>query len=43
VKEFEFMDGNWISKIQDLLELPRVQRDETNGAEQISQFILALI
>jgi hypothetical protein len=43
VKESEFMDGNWISKIQDLLELPRVQRDETNGAEQISQFILALI
>ena len=43
VEEAEFFSGSWISKISDLLKLPRVDRSSVNGAEQIGKFILALI
>lgn len=43
VEETEFFNGSWISKINDLLKLPRVDRSNVNGAEQIGKFILALI
>ena len=43
VEESEFINGSWISKIKDLLKLPRVDRDNVNGAEPIGKFILALI
>jgi len=42
VEESEFHDGDWISKIRELLTLPRVHREGANGAEQIGQFILLL-
>ena len=42
VAESEFHDGHWISKIRELLALPRVHRKGANGAEQIGQFILSL-
>lgn len=43
VEESEFIDGGWVSKINDLLKFPRVHRNDVNGAEQIGNFILALI
>ena len=39
LKESEFSSGRWIAKLQDLLKLNRVQRRQTNGAEQIGRFI----
>ena len=42
VEESEFFDGKWISKMPDLLTLPRVHRQGTNGAEQIGKFILSI-
>jgi hypothetical protein len=41
--ESEFHDGGWISKIRELLALPRVHRKGPNGAEQIGKFITSLI
>jgi UDP-N-acetylglucosamine:LPS N-acetylglucosamine transferase len=43
VEESKFIDGGWISKLNDLLALPRMHRNSVNGAEQIGQFILTLI
>ena len=39
LEEAEFSSGKWTAKIQNLLELDRMQPKETNGAEQISGFI----
>ena len=43
LEESEFQDGDWVSKIWELLALPRVHRKGVNGAVQIGEFILALI
>jgi UDP-N-acetylglucosamine:LPS N-acetylglucosamine transferase len=43
LEESEFHGGDWISKTGELLALPRVDRKGVNGAEQIGEFILALI
>jgi len=43
VTEPQFHDGSWISITGKLLELPRVGRKITNGAEQAGEFISALI
>jgi UDP-N-acetylglucosamine:LPS N-acetylglucosamine transferase len=43
VEESEFLDGDWVSKIRELLKLPRVHREGANGAEQIGKFIFSLI
>jgi len=43
VEESKFIDGDWISNLNDLLALPRVHRDSINGAEPIGKFILTLI
>ena len=37
--ESEFSSGQWIAKLQDLLNLNRVKRSALNGAEQIGGFI----
>ena len=37
--ESEFSSGQWIAKLQDLLNLNRVKRRALNGAEQIGGFI----
>lgn len=43
IEEPEFHDGAWISKLNQLLALPRVNRKGVNGAEQISEFILSIL
>jgi hypothetical protein len=40
LKESDFSSGRWLAKLQELLNLNRVQRRVTNGAEQIGRFIL---
>ena len=39
LKESDFSSGRWIAKLQDLLNLNRVPRRGTNGAEPIGRFI----
>lgn len=39
LKESDFSSGRWLAKLKDLLNLKRVQRRQTNGAEQIGRFI----
>jgi UDP:flavonoid glycosyltransferase YjiC (YdhE family) len=39
LEESEFNSGRWTAKLQDLLDLNREKRIETNGAEQIGSFI----
>ena len=43
VSELEFYNGNWTAKLSDLLDLAPVERNITNGAEQISRFIEGLL
>jgi len=43
LEETEFHAGGWISKLTELLELPRVHRQGANGAEQIGKFILSIL
>lgn len=42
IKEEEFKDGSWVSRLEALLALPRIPRNSPNGAEQIARFILGL-
>jgi hypothetical protein len=39
----EFQDGRWLSQLPDLLALPRIQRNDSNGADQIAKFIHKLL
>jgi UDP-N-acetylglucosamine:LPS N-acetylglucosamine transferase len=39
IGQSEFNNGEWIHRIADLLALPRVQRNASNGADQIAGFI----
>jgi UDP-N-acetylglucosamine:LPS N-acetylglucosamine transferase len=39
LEESDFGSGEWLTRLQDLLNLNRVQRRVTNGAEQIGNFI----
>ncbi len=41
--EAEFASGDWVTRLDVLLSLPRVSPGETNGAEQIGRFILDLM
>lgn len=43
IEETEFQAGSWISHLQDLLALPRIQRSGPNGAEQVARFIHTLL
>ena len=42
LEESEFSEGNWITKLHDLLNLNRIQRSVKNGAEQIGKFITGI-
>jgi UDP:flavonoid glycosyltransferase YjiC (YdhE family) len=37
----DFENGRWIARLDDLLTMPRLERRDPNGAEQIAQFIFA--
>ena len=39
ISESEFQNGNWITRLKYLLALPRTERDNSNGARQIADFI----
>lgn len=39
ISESEFQNGIWLSQIRNLLNMPRIRRDELNGADQIAQFV----
>jgi uncharacterized protein (TIGR00661 family) len=39
ITEMQFQDGSWISLLPDLLELPRIERSNSNGATQVARFI----
>ena len=39
LEESDFSSGRWLTRLQDLLNLNRVQRRVTNGAKQIGSFI----
>ena len=39
----EFSTGNWITKLGDLLDRPRLQPGFNNGAEQIGRFIAGIV
>jgi hypothetical protein len=41
--EADLNNGNWLAKLPELLALPRLQRDSTNGAAQIARFVYDLI
>jgi hypothetical protein len=41
--ESEFSRGDWRTKLENLLDMPRVQRCATNGADQIGRFITGII
>jgi len=43
IEEAEFHGGTWISRLPDLLALPRIRRDAPNGAEQTARFVCALL
>jgi hypothetical protein len=37
--ESEFETGDWLLRLPDLLALPRRERREANGADQVASFI----
>ncbi|MGA1824812.1 MAG: hypothetical protein ACMUIP_09115 [bacterium] len=43
VTEQEFLSGRWISHLPELLAMPRIQRNEPNGSEQVAEFISHLL
>ncbi len=43
IEETEFQVGTWISHLQDLLALPRIQRSGPNGAQQVARFVHTLL
>jgi len=43
IGESEFQNGDWIHRLQDLLSLPRIEQDTSNGADQIAGFISTLL
>lgn len=43
VDESDFSNGNWIAQIKDLLNLPRMQPGDVNGADQIGSFIAGIV
>jgi hypothetical protein len=40
IAEAEFETGEWLAKLPELLALPRTERRDTNGADQVAGFIL---
>ena len=43
ITETLFQDGEWLSSLEDLLELPRIHRNGPNGADEIADFIRELL
>jgi hypothetical protein len=43
ITETSFQDGKWLSSLGDLLELPRIDRNGANGADEIADFIHELL
>ncbi|MBS1251525.1 MAG: hypothetical protein MAG451_00558 [Anaerolineales bacterium] len=43
ISETEFQSGRWVSRLPNLLALPRVGRRGTNGAGQVAHFVLELL
>lgn len=39
----DFEGGRWVARLPDLLALPRYERREPNGADQIADFILSML
>jgi hypothetical protein len=42
IGESEFQSGGWMDQLNHLLQMPRIARNVTNGADQIAAFILNL-
>lgn len=43
IEEKLFRSGEWLDQVSSLLDIPRIQREESNGAEQIARFVKNLI
>lgn len=43
IMETEFHEGTWLSRLPELLEMPRIQRSGVNGAVQAAHFLLDLL
>lgn len=43
IDESEFQNGDWVHRLQDLLALPRIEQDPSNGADQIAGFISTML
>ena len=43
LQDSEYEDGSWARHLPDLLELPFIQRNEENGADNVAVFLDDLI
>jgi hypothetical protein len=43
IPETQFENGDWLSSVAALLELPRIHRPESRGADQVAHFICQLL
>jgi UDP-N-acetylglucosamine:LPS N-acetylglucosamine transferase len=43
ISESEFQAGNWVNGLNDLVNMPRIDRNVPNGADQIAEFVLTLL
>lgn len=43
INETDFGSGEWISSLRKLLTLPRIPRQDANGADQVARFVLELV
>jgi hypothetical protein len=43
IREAAFQKGDWLSRVPELLSLPRIRRRDRNGAEQIAHFLLRML
>jgi hypothetical protein len=43
IDEMSFRQGHWLSRVSELLQIPRLERQGANGAEQAARMILDLV
>ncbi|HZW05030.1 MAG TPA: hypothetical protein VFF68_13945 [Anaerolineaceae bacterium] len=43
IPDDEFMAGRWIERLAGLVHLPRIRRDEENGADEIARWVLETV
>jgi hypothetical protein len=43
IHESEFQTGSWANRLESLVNMPRIKRKVPNGADQIGEFVLALL